>query len=59
LAKDAKSSGGLDQAGKNAVGFQTAIRTGAETYLAEDHQRAKRLFGKIIGRHAGSAEEGK
>ena len=39
---------------------QTAIRAGAETYLAEDHQVAERLFGKIIGgRYPFTPEEGK
>ena len=40
---DALSSGGLHQTGKDAVGFQSAIRSGPEVYLAEDHQVPERL----------------
>ena len=57
---DALSSGGLHQTGKNAVGFQSAIRSGPKAYLAEDHQMSERLFRVIVGgRYAGTAEEGK
>jgi hypothetical protein len=41
---DALSSGGLHEAGKNAVGFQSALRSGSEANLAEDHQIPERLF---------------
>ena len=57
---DALSSGRLHQTGKDAVGFQSAIRSGSEAYLAEDHQMPKRLFRVIVGgRYAGASEEGK
>ena len=57
---DALSSGGLQQTGKDAVGFQSAFRSGSEAYLAEDHQMPERLFGVIVGgRYTGAAEEGK
>ena len=57
---DALSSGGLDQTGKDAVGFEPAIRSISEAYLAEDHQRSERLFRVIVrGRYAGTPEEGK
>jgi hypothetical protein len=57
---DALSSGGLHQTGKDAVGFESAFRSGSEAYLAEDHQGSKRLFRMIVGgRHAGTPEEGK
>ena len=57
---DALSSGGLHQTGKDAVGFQSAIRSGSEAYLAEDHQMSERLFRVIVrGRYAGASEEGK
>ena len=57
---DALSSGGLDQTGKDAVGFQSAFRSGSEAYLAEDHQMPERLFRVIVrGRYAGASEEGK
>ena len=46
---DALSSGGLHEAGKDAVGFQSAIRSGSEAYLAEDHQVSERLFRMIVG----------
>ena len=56
---DALSSGGLHQTGKDAVGFQSAIRSGSEADLAEDHQMPKRLFGVIVGgAYAGASEEG-
>ncbi len=57
---DALSSGGLHQTGKDTMSFQSAIRSGAETYLAEDHQMPERLFCVVVrGRYAGAAEEGK
>ena len=57
---DALSSGGLHQTGKDAVGFQSAIRSGSETYLAEDHQMPERLFRLIVGGwDAGTPQEGK
>ena len=57
---DALSSGGLHQAGKDAVGFQSAFRSGSEADLAEDHQMPERLFRVIVGgRYAGVPEEGK
>ncbi len=57
---DALSSGSLHQTGENAVGFQSAIRSGPEAYLEEDHQMPERLFRVIVGgRYAGVAEEGK
>jgi hypothetical protein len=46
---EALSSGGLHQAGKDAVVFQTTIRSGPEADLAEDHQMPERLFGMIVG----------
>ena len=55
---DALSSGRLHQTGKDAVGFQSAFRSGSETYLAEDHQMPERLFRLIVGgRYAGTPEE--
>ena len=57
---DALSSGGLHQTGKDAVGFQSAFRSGSEAYFAEDHEEPERLFRVIIrGRYAGVPEEGK
>ena len=57
---DALSSGGLHQTGKDAVGFQPAIRSGSEANLAEDHQIPERLFRVIVrGGYAGAPEEGK
>ena len=57
---DALSSGRLHQTGKDTVGFQAVIRSGAEAYFAEDDQVPKRLFGVIIrGRYVGASEEGK
>ena len=57
---DALSSGGLHQAGKDAVRFQSAFGSGSEGYFAEDHQVPQRLFCKIIrGWHAGMPEESK
>ena len=57
---DALSSGGLHQTGKDAVGFQSALGSGSQAYLAEDHQMPKRLFGMIVGGwYAGTPEEGK
>ena len=34
---DALSSGGLHQTGKDAMGFQSAFRSGSEADFAEDH----------------------
>ena len=57
---DALSSGGLNQTGKDAVSFQSTIRSGPEADLAEDHQMSERLFRVIVrGRYAWAAEEGK
>ena len=57
---DALSSGGLHEAGKDAVGFQSAFRSVPEADLADDHQRSERLFRVIVGgRHTRAAEEGK
>ena len=57
---DALSSGGLHQTGKDAVGFQSAFRSGSEADFAEDHEKPERLFRVIIrGRYAGVPEEGK
>ena len=57
---DALFPGGLHQTGKDAVGFQSAFRSGSEAYFAEDHQIPERLFREIVrGRHAGTPEEGK
>ena len=54
------SSGGLHETGKDAVGFQSAFRSGPEAYLAEDHQMPERLFRVIVrGRYAGAPQEGK
>ncbi len=42
------------------MSFQSAIRSGPETYLAKDHQMPERLFRVVVrGRYAGAAEEGK
>ena len=58
--RDALSSGGLDQTGKDAVGFQAIIGAGSETYFSEDHQMPQTLFRVILGgRHPGSPVEGK
>ena len=55
---DALSSGGFQQTGEDAVGFQSAFRSGSEAYLAEDHQMPERLFRVIVrGRYAGAPEE--
>ncbi len=57
---DALSSGGSHQTGKDAVGFQSALRSRSEAYLAEDHQMPEGLFRMIVlGRYAGTPEEGK
>jgi hypothetical protein len=57
---DALSSGGLHQTGKNAVGFQSAFRSGSEADLAEDHQIPERLFRVIVGgRDTRAPEKGK
>ena len=57
---EALSSGGLHQAGKDAVGLQSAFGSGSAGYFAEDHQMSQRLFCKIIrGGHAGMPEESK
>ena len=54
------SSGGLHEAGKDAVGSQSVFRSISEAYLAEDHQMPERLFRVIVGgRYAGTPEEGK
>ena len=56
---DALSSGGLHQAGKDAVGFQSAFRPSSEAYLTEDYQMSERLFRVIVrGGYAGAPEEG-
>ena len=46
---DALSSSGLHQTGKDAVGFQSAVRSGSEAYFAKDHQMPERLFRVIVG----------
>ena len=57
---DALSPGRLHQTGKDAVGFESAMRSGPEADLTEDYQMSERLFRVIIGgRYAGAAEEGK
>ena len=57
---NALSSCSLHEAGKDAVGFQSAFRSGSEAYLAEDHQMPERLFRVIVrGRYAGAPEESK
>ena len=57
---DALSSGGLDQTGKDAVGFQSAFGSSSEGYFAEDHQMPQRLFRMIVrGWYAGAPEKGK
>ena len=57
---DTLSSGGLHQAGKDAVGFESAFRPGSEADLAEDHQIPESLFRVIVGRrYAGVPEKGK
>jgi len=55
---NALSSGGLHQAGKDTMGFQSTIRSRSEAYFAEDHQMPERLFRKIVGgRYAGTPQE--
>ncbi len=57
---NALSSCRLDQTGKNAVGFQSALGSGSEADLAEDHHIPESLFREIIcGRYSGVPEEGK
>ena len=57
---DDLSSGGLHETGKDAVGFQPAIRSSSEGYLAEYNQMSERLFRVIVGgRYAGAPQEGK
>ena len=57
---NALSSCSLHEAGKDAVGFQSAPGSGSEAYLAEDDQMPERLFCMIVGGgNAGTAEEGK
>ena len=57
---DTLSSSGLHQTGKDAMGFQSAFRSGSQTYLAEDHQMPERLLRVIVGGwYAGTPEEGK
>ena len=57
---DTSSSGRLHQAGQDTMSFESAIRSGPEAYLAEDHQIPERLFRVIVrGRYAGASEEGK
>ena len=57
---DALFSGGLYQTGKDAVGFESAVRSGSEAYFAEDHQMPERLFCMIVGGgYTGVPEEGK
>ena len=57
---DALSSGGLHKTGKDAVGFQSTIRSGSEAYLAEDHQRSEGLFCVIVRwGYAGAPKESK
>ena len=54
------SSGGLYEAGKDAVSFQSTFRSRSEAYLAEDHEVPERLFRVIVrGRYAGAPEKGK
>ena len=54
------SSGGLYETGKDAVGFQSAFRSGSEADLAEDDEIPERLFCMIIrGWYAWAAEKGK
>ena len=57
---DTLSSGGMDQTGKDAVGFQSAFGSSSEGYFAEDHQMPQRLFRMIVrGWYAGAPEKGK
>ena len=56
---DALSSGRLHQAGKDAMSFQSGIRSGSEADFAEDYQMPERLFRVIVrGRYTGTPEEG-
>ena len=42
------------------MGFEAAVRSGSEAYLAKDHQMRERLFCMIIsGLYAGTTEESK
>jgi len=42
------------------VGFDPAVRSGSEAYLAKDHHMPERLLRMIIsGRYAGTSEESK
>ncbi len=55
---NALSSGGLHQAGKDAMGFQSTFRSRSEAHFAEDDQMPERLFRMIVGgRDAGAPEE--
>ena len=57
---NALSSGGLHQAGKDAVGFESTFGSRPEADLAKDHQIPEDLFREIVrGRYAGTPEEGK
>jgi hypothetical protein len=57
---DTLASGGLDQTGKDAVGFQAAFGSGSEADLTENDQVSEGLFREIIcGRYAGVPKEGK
>jgi hypothetical protein len=50
----------LYETGKDAVGFQSAFRSGSEADLAEDDEIPERLFRMIVrGWYAWAAEKGK
>lgn len=56
---DALSSGGLHQAGQDAMGLESAFRSCSEAYLSKDHHLPERLLRLIVcGRHTGMPKEG-
>ena len=56
---DTLSLSGLHETGDDAVGLESFIRSGSETYFAEDDEFAKRLLGMVIRRrYAGDTEKG-
>ena len=57
---NALSCCGLHEAGEDAVGFKSGLRSRSEAYLAEDHEVPQRLFRMIVcGWYAGTPKEGK
>ena len=57
---DTLSSGGLNQRGKDAVGFESGFGSGSERYLAKDHHMSEGLFCMVVsGRYTRMTEKGK